>query len=286
MTPHPNPRRSASPPRRKPVRKTVGIALLATATVLASTASAIAGPTTTGAAAGPATAGSAAGATAAAAQTGAIVRAVRDDTPGRPPVARRRRSRLRDGRRERAVPGQRLAHPRRDGRVLDPADQAARRALVRPGRQLARQGRRRREVHQRPRLQPDRLLRFRRRPSYRLRPRRRPRDAGRPDAQLEYGEDGQAGRGRALRADAVLPVGLDRTRCGRREPPGHGRVRRRCTPLPGAGHTVVPQRDRPRLRRVRRIVPASDGPRTRPEPPRSPGPGGDLPRRRDDARAV
>ena len=70
MTPHPNAGRSADPPRRKPVRKTVGIALLATATVLASTASAIAGPTTTGSAAGPATAGSAGGATAAAAQTG------------------------------------------------------------------------------------------------------------------------------------------------------------------------------------------------------------------------
>ena len=35
-----------------------------------------------------------------------------------------------------------------------------------------------------------------------------------------------------------------------------------------------------------RIVPASDGPRARPEPPRSAGPGGDLPGRRYDASAM
>ena len=56
MTPHPNVRRSTAPPRRsRPGRRTVGIALLATATVLAGTASAIAGPTTPGPAAATST---------------------------------------------------------------------------------------------------------------------------------------------------------------------------------------------------------------------------------------
>ncbi|MFI5697695.1 glycogen debranching protein [Kribbella sp. NPDC051586] len=54
MTPHPT-NRSSSPPGRRPVRRSAGIALLAAATVLAGTASAIAGPagssTTTGRAA-------------------------------------------------------------------------------------------------------------------------------------------------------------------------------------------------------------------------------------------
>jgi len=46
MTPYPT-NRSSSPPRRRPVRRTAGIALLAAATVLAGTASAIAGPSRT-----------------------------------------------------------------------------------------------------------------------------------------------------------------------------------------------------------------------------------------------
>src|SRR3954454_1113355 len=46
MTPCPTNRSSSAPPRRKPVRKAAGIALLATAVVLAGTASATAGPST------------------------------------------------------------------------------------------------------------------------------------------------------------------------------------------------------------------------------------------------
>src|SRR5690349_15425936 len=46
MTPYPT-NRSSSPPRRRPARRTAGIALLAAATVLAGTASAIAGPSRT-----------------------------------------------------------------------------------------------------------------------------------------------------------------------------------------------------------------------------------------------
>src|SRR5262245_31480519 len=53
MTPHSNARRSTAPPRRRPVRRTVGVALLATATVLAGTASAIAGPSSSTNAATP-----------------------------------------------------------------------------------------------------------------------------------------------------------------------------------------------------------------------------------------
>src|SRR3954451_12127455 len=46
MTPCPTNRSSSAPPRRKPVRKAAGIALLATAVVLAGAASATAGPST------------------------------------------------------------------------------------------------------------------------------------------------------------------------------------------------------------------------------------------------
>jgi len=44
MTPYPTNRSSSAPPRSRPARRTAGIALLAAATVLAGTASAIAGP--------------------------------------------------------------------------------------------------------------------------------------------------------------------------------------------------------------------------------------------------
>src|SRR5689334_17684143 len=144
---------------------------------------------------------------------------------------------------------------------------------------MAGQGHHRGQVHQRPRLQPDRLPRFRAGTPYRLRAGRIANDPRRTDVELGEREDRQPRRGRALRADVVVPVGLDDAERGRRQPPGHRRLRQRRTAVPRTEQQA-------RLRGARRIVPASDEPRTGPEPPRTPGPGRHLPSRRYDARAL
>jgi hypothetical protein len=72
MTPYPTNRSSTAPPRRRPLRKTAGIALLATATVLAGTASAVAGPTAGSSTAGSSAAGSAGSATTASSPVAAV----------------------------------------------------------------------------------------------------------------------------------------------------------------------------------------------------------------------
>ena len=101
----------------------------------------------------------------------------------------------------------------RDGRLLDAADQAARRRVVRPRRQLARRATRQGARASPPaRATPGSTttaggVQVRRVPT--SSPDGDARHAGRPDAHLVHGADRTPGRGRALGADAVLPVGLD-----------------------------------------------------------------------------
>ena len=176
---------------------------------------------------------------------------------------------LRDGRGGRQLPGHRIPHPRRDGRVLDAAGQAARRPVVQGRRHLADLL----ALHQRLGLPADAAGHARRGQDHphRLRAGRAAGRAGRAAALLGEGDHPRADRGRALRADEGLPVGRDRAEPDDVQPPGHRRSGRPEPAVPGAGHPAGGQHRGARLRGPGRLDVDPDRHRAGPRPPRTAG---------------
>ena len=202
----------------------------------------------------------------------------------RPPQPGGGRPVLRDGRRGRQLPGDRLPHPRRDGRLLDAADQAARRPVVRvDGTWLARVARTpaagatsgwtsaptTASRITRTDFAPDGIRAGLDRPAA-LQRRRRRRVTLAVDAHSELMQ--------------VLPVGRDTTPEPDRRTTCRTPARSTATPgLPRAGHAAGRRTRAARLRRGRRSSLTPTAHRARPGPPRPAGPGGDLPGLRHDA---
>ncbi len=179
-----------------------------------------------------------------------------------------------------SFPGQRLAHPGRDGRLLDAAAEDAGRPVVRGGRPVGRAGH---PLHQRVRLRADAVAGHRRGEPYphRVRAGRSPGRARRSHPPLaRRSPDRGRRRRRALRVDAGLPVGLDHTERRRLQPAGHGRLRRPASGLLGGRHPARCERRAARLGRPGRVDPRADSARDRKRVPRPAGPAGHLPGRR------
>ena len=212
--------------------------------------------------------------------------AVGEHPPRRAPQPRGGPAVLPDGGGGRPLPRDRVPHPRRDGRLLDAADQAARRSLVQGRRRLAgRPGRRVTSYtsgwgYQRMDLGThDGVDDHAARTSCRARCgpgssacTSRPRPATRLAAH----------RRRALRADEGLPLGRDQAVADGVQPRRHRRGHATGTALPGAGAPRAPERRAARLRRGGRVDDDADGARRRTRLPGPPGRGtrapDDLPR--------
>jgi hypothetical protein len=141
-------------------------------------------------------------------------------------VRRGRRPCLRARHGKRPLPGDGLSHPRRDGRYLDTAAQAARWDLVRPQRPVDRPGD---QVHVRLRVRADGPARNRRGPAVpdRLRARRPPCGRDRADPHRPVaGRAPEPERGRPLRADERLPMGLHHAGPDHVQPAGQGGFQR------------------------------------------------------------
>ena len=81
--------------------------------------------------------------------------------------------------------------------------------------------------------------------AHRLRARRHPRHPGRPHPHVADGPHRAAGDGRALRADVVVPVGLDDAERRHLQPPGHRHLRQGRAAVPRAtAHRRSPTRRR------------------------------------------
>ena len=89
------------------------------------------------------------------------------------------------------------------------------------------------------------------------RPRPGPRDRGRTDPAGAVQPDRPAGRRRALRTDAVIPLGLDHAERRPGQPARHRVVRERQPAVPRQGHPAGGERGPARLRGRGRLVGAS-----------------------------
>ena len=161
----------------------------------------------------------------------------------------------------RHVPADRLAHHRPDGRGVDTAGQAARRAVVRAVGKLAGLGH---HLHQRARFRPDDLPGDRRRAAdpHRVRPGRAVGGAVRPHPGPGERECRHRGRDRrrAQRGERDLSLGVDHADLGPVQPPEHR--------LRGERRHHSSTRSRPRG------TPRSGRPPHRPAPPPDPVTGG------------